>query len=702
MEHLHLETYYSVKYNSAYTLDVNLINENARDDASQVRVSLIVEMMKLGFIPSSEMNETMKKLSVNNLVSIHGNLLPVLRSFVGDDVDWEPMYPNFPQQVIDASYCELFINAIVHYWTGGVWSPDYTKLPREMKFEKVKFQEINFQDYSKFEAIGHRLWGMKDSMSTDDKVAAVWFIENLGISVKEIPYKEHLAIYATHKIANGGTLDSLKLDTTDILRIATAMSDGDVSLAGNTKFKSFPRPVRRQLTLALEKVIKDEDINRHRGKWVKLFHSLHVGDYSKKVYNVAKRFRNNEKIVTWNSKVEHAIKMTSITRDPKEIKELIELLSERPTEFARRLDKVLRICPTIPVQRFTAYQFIKVIDKVPSRVKVQLLGHFRSRMEDTKTKTFFPKGTAQRVLIKKNANIEALHAQEVAGVIIGGLESSLMRDFETLEPMGKVYIDSVLKRCPMPTQMRSASEGLKQVARGTRMPVADDKSTIRMFIHWIGQDIDLSATFHDESFKQISQVSYTRLKSGKFQTYHSGDITYAPAPDGACEFIDVNMTDAYHAGARYVAMNVLVYSGPTFEQHRQCYAGWMTRTHPESNEIFDPKTVEAKVDVRSKSKNIIPVIFDLKTREAIWVDVSINSSSRSHSNVHTLQGSIEDTVMAIIESKNKTSLYELFELHAAARGADIVESAEEADVKFAINGDVSPYDATIINSEYLV
>ena len=40
------------------------------------------------------------------------------------------MYPNFPQQVAEASDAELFVNAILHDISMGSWLPEYEKAPR--------------------------------------------------------------------------------------------------------------------------------------------------------------------------------------------------------------------------------------------------------------------------------------------------------------------------------------------------------------------------------------------------------------------------------------------------------------------------------------------------------------------------------------------------------------------------------------------
>lgn len=95
-----------------------------------------------------------------------------------------------------------------------------------------------------------------------------------------------------------------------------------------------------------------------------------------------------------------------------------------------------------------------------------------------------------------------------------GIQQSLKQRFAALEPLGKVWIDLVLIDCPLPSQQRSSSEGLFNVARGTRLPLANKDSditdTLRLFVYWIGRDIDLSATLHNEEGEMIEQVSYTK------------------------------------------------------------------------------------------------------------------------------------------------------------------------------------------------
>jgi len=308
----------------------------------------------------------------------------------------------------------------------------------------------------------------------------------------------------------------------------------------------------------------------------------------------------------------------------------------------------------------------------------------------------FPKGSLQKAVLVK-ADFEAID-NELLVNLQRGIAKILVARFAEMESLGKVWIAPELIDCPLPSQQRSASTGLHNMARGTRLPVAMDKDTLRLFVYWKGQDIDLSATFHADDGTMIGHVSYTNLKFEKYKAYHSGDIT--SARQGASEFIDIDIPSAARH-ARYLAMSVLVYSGPSFAEHETCFVGWMTRSKPNSNEIFDPATVEQKLDLSQNCRSVMPVVFDLQARKAIWTDLPVSRGGFSRANnIENNQATIQQKLHAILNVNNKLSLYELFELHAAARG-ELVETVEEADTVFSLEQGVTPFDVNKINSEFI-
>lgn len=668
-------------------------------DAAGV-MTLNAEMMLLGYVMSGTLYQYLLTMQKIEFELLYTEVIAALKAIKGADVSYQPMYPNFPLQVIEASEFDLYLNALQHYWSFGQWQPQCNVLPRTSERETINYQELGVVDETQLQTVFTQLLQSADSLSVDDQKIIEWFMVHYSdkelVYPDEVPFLETKCLVAGMGLRQGKDVSSLVKTTTDILRIVTYLSGGDIALAKNTKFKSLSRPMRRRIVSLLEPVIREEDVRRHKQKWGKLFHNLHVGDYSRKMYNIAKKVRQNEKMYSFNSVIEAAILSGDLLA-------ATDKLMERPGEFGRRLDHLLRKAKNLKDQLIIAHKFLSIVDDIPTKNLLQLLGYLTQRDKASSKTVIFPKGKIQRAVVihrQLQPLIPCLLHQ-----LLEGIRGSLLMRFSQQEDLGKVWIDPELMDCPLPTQQRSASVGLLQVARGTQLPLQLNEEslqdTLRFFIYWVGQDIDLSATLHDEHCNMISHVSYQKLKSEKYQAYHSGDIT--SAPHGACEFIDISLSGAKQAGARYLVMNVLVFSGPTFSEHKQCYAGWMTRTKPNSGEIFDPKTVQQKIDVCSENRSTMPVVFDLKNRKAIWADISRSKkqSTTLYNNVTTHQASIEQLLEAIVTTaESKVSLYELFELHAMARG-ELVNNIEEADKVFSLTEGVTPYNIMDIQANYL-
>lgn len=665
------------------------------------------EMMRLGFCMSSALIAAMSTLSEKKIIKLFNKVIPILQGFKGDHVKHSPMYPNFPKQVMEASDWVLYINAMRHYLSHGNWLQQYTEVARKFKFETTKIKEIGLITEDQYKSIFTTLLRSNDSLSQEDKDIVCWMMNNEEglVYPEKIPHKETMCLVAGEFIKTDKDFSSIVHTATDVLRVATYLSEGDVSLAENTKFKSLPRATRREIVSALENVVNEEDIQKHRNKWVRLFHNLHVGEFSKiapKTYKIACKVRSNKKLHSINSDIEEKIKEGRYL-------DAAFLLKNRPGDFARRLDKLLR-CAVIDEDYKIVNVFLSVVDKVSTRVLMQVLGHFKSRKKIERI--IFPKGNTQKA-IELTPHVREIQIKTIK-VLKRGIKHSLVKRFSPLPSLGTVSIDKRLKKCPLPSQQRSTSRGIGTVARGTRLPLGE-KNTIRLFIYWKGMDIDLSATFHDKDFKMLERVAYTNIRSQVLNCCHSGDITRAP--NGASEFIDIDISNVASTRIRYITMNVRVYNGPTFAEHEECFAGWMTTDFPDKNSIFDPKKVEYKIDVMAASRAAIPVIFDLKKREAIWCDLSISDNSTifygsdfGHrwnprgNNVENNQASIEKVLRLMTKLCKKSSLYDLFKLHAEARSTNsVTDPMQDINTLFGIeDGTVTPKDINVINSDYLI
>ena len=89
-----------------------------------VAATAAIELLNIGFIADPEQ---LQRLSVEELKQ----LIAAASQLIGADRTWTPMYPGFPEQVMNMSVVELLSNAIIHYLTRGQWRPEqYSELKR--------------------------------------------------------------------------------------------------------------------------------------------------------------------------------------------------------------------------------------------------------------------------------------------------------------------------------------------------------------------------------------------------------------------------------------------------------------------------------------------------------------------------------------------------------------------------------------------
>jgi hypothetical protein len=87
------------------------------------------------------------------------------------------------------------------------------------------------------------------------------------------------------------------------------------------------------------------------------------------------------------------------------------------------------------------------------------------------------------------------------------------------------------------------------------------------------------------------------------------------APNGACEFIDLEIESVVRYGGRYVVTALSSFSGQPYCDLPECYAGWMLGREPQSGEVFEPQTVQQKIDVAANTRICISVFLDLVARQ---------------------------------------------------------------------------------------
>src|SRR5690606_29711193 len=116
--------------------------------------------------------------------------------------------------------------------------------------------------------------------------------------------------------------------------------------------------------------------------------------------------------------------------------------------------------------------------------------------------------------------------------------------------------------------------------------------TLRLFLHWEEPpsqrvDLDLSVALFDEAWRHAGTCDFTNLVVGDRAAVHSGDLTSAPAPLGASEFVDLHLERLAMMGAKHLVMVVFAYNSVPFERLTHGFAGLMCA--PENGQHFDPR-----------------------------------------------------------------------------------------------------------------
>ena len=690
----------------------NYLATSCAPGAEKVEEALIGKILEsfasVGYTLDAKSIETISQYSEEDLSLFYKESFSMLKTSKGDHVKHVTFYKNFPEDVYNLEEGQWYFNAFMHYITQGQFMlSDYQDEAHRLPFdEKTKPQILSVIDMDQVHVIlpqiAQDFLRSRASISDGNKARILELIKNYGEKAlpEEIPMKENLAFVVKHLLTNNMGLEKDTLEgfiskwyesaqVNDVLRLAASMSNGDETLTENTKFVNFNRSTRRMLLSLIENIASKknilEDLKRYQGQWTRLGERLHPGEYSKrfpKTFKAFNKLRNESetgKIRTFNSNLEKAL----AERDTETV---LALLKSRPGEFARKLDLLVREDGFDT--KLVLEAFKEVGKDVASPVLIQLFEHFEDRLEEKDKRVFVLKGKSSKVKVIDN-NLDKLDSELVLE-IQDSIKATLRNAYAQREPMGKVFISEEMKNYALPTNERTASDGVKIPAKGSKFKL--EGKNIRFFTYWnsagFRTDIDTAALFYDVAGKYIGEVSWHYYRSNwSTIVTHSGDIT--DGSHGATEYIDVKVDDALAQGVRYIALTNNVFSGPSFKEFHEVFGVFMSREELTKGKTFDPRTVQNLFRMTADSKSAVSYLIDLQEKEVIWLDANmsrINSAQVATSQ----QEKIFEFARTYID-RNRLSMYDIFALNAEARG-EIVTVRDEADLVVADDGNITPYD----------
>jgi len=194
-------------------------------------------------------------------------------------------------------------------------------------------------------------------------------------------------------------------------------------------------------------------------------------------------------------------------------------------------------------------------------------------------------------------------------------------------------LDAALADVPAPMRERAASDQSAGWPRGSvrDLPPAD---VLRLFLHWqepggTSIDLDLSCAFFDAGWGRVGHCDYTDLRFAGDAAVHSGDLTSAPAPLGATEFLDLDLALLAGAGVRYVVPTVLSFDGVPFETMTEAFAGLMLPAR--DGDQFDGARVLQRFGLSGNARMMMPMVLDVAERRLLWTDLALPGRGYGHS-----------------------------------------------------------------------
>ncbi|HET7012545.1 MAG TPA: hypothetical protein VFI65_01455 [Streptosporangiaceae bacterium] len=429
-----------------------------------------------------------------------------------------------------------------------------------------------------------------------------------GPQPEKIPVRENRAVINRVRLH---ARKPLIVDTvTDVLRLACAASDGDVTLETPTRFRSFGRPERRLLLAALDEIVaaspgKLGDVAARREAWKRLGERLHPHEYpqwphAQDVFAVS---RGEKRSPSFDSMVESTMATSGAGAAAR-------LLTNAPGRLWRSIDRLLREsggpAETDAIVRMAA----EAAPGVSGRVLLSVREHLVNRQIPTDVSRVFT-----------NRKGRAWTGRENRPPLIEPTVSALMAVIDAevsrrLPDYGTILIDPSILGVALPLSGKAVAPGFGMMPRGSVCPV--DGELLRFFVYWKQRsnrtDYDLSALLLADNFLFGDQVSWTNYNAGEGKGYavYSGDLTQAP--DGASEFIDVSLPNTPR---KIIIPQVNIYSGEAFDRAQEAFFGFMIRSEWQKGAPFEARTVRMKSDLRGAGQVALPLAF-LRGDDGRW------------------------------------------------------------------------------------
>ena len=639
--------------------------ERVSGDGAAVTRQLDAALMSAGFKLSRDLLEELSGREAGQVLELGGTVLRAVRKMAGDHVKHNPYFVDFPHNVPATLefWAELAERALAVGITGGssvyvdigggelVAAGSLLSLPgygtvQHTYDDMLAAHETLVASAGDRVTVLHRggtsgdeahalyleLAGSRVPLSGEDLalLQALAAVCTAGPQPERIPVRENRAAVNKAALADGRPLHA---DTvTDVLRLAAAVSGGDLTLETPTRFRSFARRERRVIMAALDSVVRQSpaklaDVAQHAEAWKRLGERLHPHEHGtlpggQRVFSVA---RGEERVPSLASRAEsHFVSGENA--------QAARWLTVAPGLFFRSLDRLLR--NAAPADHGEIMRLaVQAAPEVSGRVLLSAREHFQNRGKDDGTglpRIFANRKGRAWVTPERRPGIDRGVKQDLLAMLDEVITARLPEG-------GRLIVDPAVLGVALPLSGKPAAPGVGVMPRGSVSDVVPaDQDVLSFFVYWQQEsrrtDYDLSALMTTPDFSRSDFVSWQAYQSADTAVTYSGDVT--SAPDGATEFISC---DLHRMSLSVIIPQVNIYHGERFDEAAEAFFGYMLRGSAQRGAPFEAATVRMKSDLRGSGRVALPLAF-LRGEDGRWRAKWLHLYLRGHASMNVVEG----------------------------------------------------------------
>lgn len=605
---------------------------------------------------------TLKQESVFQLAKdykANPNMEPLYKRVMGLEpaIEVNPMYPGFPQQVLEISELEYRVHQAMHYMStyglehlfnvevrkGCLPYDKDTFIEREKDVQVADLKTLEYLTPADIDKVViNRLIGRVQRLEPKELELAQLVVLRTKEIITEIPFKENIGkIYGDLLLSSDleniyKTLASLK----SVVRHPGDVLDLVEYMVITNKYKHFKTSVKRgivELICSFELPAIEENLASNR--WSKAFKGK--GGRARSINrNIAlidylsfSRFATNQmdldliselkdgNLISWNQKLEQAYAEQNYDL-------VLKLLGQRPGILFRQVNRLVKLGVDYK-------NIMKILKDAAGELKTQSI-------------------------VSALNNYDGV--EEVNKVFLSTLVANLIsKDIDTFRDK-KVYIDEKdVDFAKSKIEITDKFEGY--ITNGIAMRIPENAKFLRFFTYWNDKqriDIDLHgmAVYENGESNHIGWHGGFRGAS----LVHSGDITHS----NASEYIDMNLDEARKQNIEFVQFNINSYTQIPFKQIDTVFTGLMALSEMGAKaDLFDPKNVLFRHDLEYKAMSIDYGVIDIKNN-VMYIN---GTPSQSYNDTNTLG---RPTV--------KLSILTYVSLLVLTQGGTLVSNKDEADL----------------------